>query len=123
MRAMLLNKIVSLDEVDTPLELADLPIPEPQRGEVQIRVAACGVCHTELDEIEGRTPPPSCRSSRATRSSVASRKLGPAATKWRAGRSRRRRLDPFLNRRASTKTSAPPSARPAATPTAATPNT
>ena len=23
-----------------------------------IKVAACGVCHTELDEIEGRTPPP-----------------------------------------------------------------
>ena len=23
-----------------------------------IRVSACGVCHTELDEIEGRTPPP-----------------------------------------------------------------
>jgi alcohol dehydrogenase, propanol-preferring len=26
--------------------------------EVLIRVRACGVCHTELDEIEGRTPPP-----------------------------------------------------------------
>ena len=23
-----------------------------------VKVAACGVCHTELDEIEGRTPPP-----------------------------------------------------------------
>ena len=57
MRAMLLTKIVSLDEVDTPLELVDLPIPEPQPGEIQLRIAACGVCHTELDEIEGRTPP------------------------------------------------------------------
>jgi propanol-preferring alcohol dehydrogenase len=25
---------------------------------MRIRVTACGVCHTELDEIEGRTPPP-----------------------------------------------------------------
>src|SRR3989304_3978514 len=58
MRAMLLNKIVSLDETDTPLEFADLSIPEPQPGEIQIRVSTCGVCHTELDEIEGRTPPP-----------------------------------------------------------------
>ncbi len=58
MRAMLLNKIVSLDDDDSPLELADLPVPEPGRGEVRVRVAACGVCHTELDEIEGRTAPP-----------------------------------------------------------------
>jgi propanol-preferring alcohol dehydrogenase len=36
-----------------------LPIPEPSTGEIRIRVSVCGVCHTELDEIEGRTPPPS----------------------------------------------------------------
>jgi propanol-preferring alcohol dehydrogenase len=36
----------------------DLPVPVPERGEVLLRVSACGVCHTELDEIEGRTPPP-----------------------------------------------------------------
>jgi sigma-B regulation protein RsbU (phosphoserine phosphatase) len=35
-----------------------LPDPVPQAGEIQIRVSACGVCHTELDEIEGRTAPP-----------------------------------------------------------------
>jgi propanol-preferring alcohol dehydrogenase len=28
------------------------------RSEILIKVSACGVCHTELDEIEGRTPPP-----------------------------------------------------------------
>ena len=54
MKAMVLPRIVSLDEVDTPLQLVDLPIPEPKRDEVLIKVAACGVCHTELDEIEGR---------------------------------------------------------------------
>lgn len=58
MRAMALPRIVSLDAVDTPLELVELPAPEPAPGEVLIRVAACGVCHTELDEIEGRSPPP-----------------------------------------------------------------
>jgi propanol-preferring alcohol dehydrogenase len=26
--------------------------------EILVRVTVCGVCHTELDEIEGRTPPP-----------------------------------------------------------------
>jgi propanol-preferring alcohol dehydrogenase len=59
MRAMLLPKITSLAECDSPLELVDdFPRPEPKRQEVLIRIAACGVCHTELDEIEGRTPPP-----------------------------------------------------------------
>lgn len=58
MRAMVLKSIASLDEVDEPLELVDLPTPEPEAGEILVRVAACGVCHTELDEIEGRTAPP-----------------------------------------------------------------
>ena len=58
MKAMVLPRIVSLDDVDRPLELIDLPVPEPAEGEVLVRVSACGVCHTELDEIEGRTAPP-----------------------------------------------------------------
>ncbi len=55
---MLLSKIVSLDEEDAPLEPVDLPVPTPNPGEVLLQVATCGVCHTELDEIEGRTAPP-----------------------------------------------------------------
>ncbi len=58
MKAMVLPEIVSLDDVDTPLKRVELPVPEPGRDEVLIRVLACGVCHTELDEIEGRAPPP-----------------------------------------------------------------
>jgi propanol-preferring alcohol dehydrogenase len=38
--------------------LKSLNPPTPKRGEILIKVLACGVCHTELDEIEGRTPPP-----------------------------------------------------------------
>jgi propanol-preferring alcohol dehydrogenase len=55
---MLLEKIVSLHDDSEPLRPADVPEPEPGPGEVLIRVSVCGVCHTELDEIEGRTPPP-----------------------------------------------------------------
>jgi propanol-preferring alcohol dehydrogenase len=40
------------------LRLAELPVPEPGADGIRIRLTACGVCHTELDEIEGRTPPP-----------------------------------------------------------------
>ena len=58
MRAMVLNEITSLKENRRPLHRVDLPEPTPAEGEVLIRVSACGVCHTELDEIEGRTPPP-----------------------------------------------------------------
>ncbi len=58
MRAMQITRITSLAEDDAPLSAVDLPIPEPAPDEVLIRVHACGVCHTELDEIEGRTPPP-----------------------------------------------------------------
>lgn len=55
---MLLNKICNLKENKTPLELADISKPVPGAGDILVRVSACGVCHTELDEIEGRTPPP-----------------------------------------------------------------
>ena len=58
MRAMLLEKLVDLRTESEPLRLVEYPLPEPAPGEVRIRVTVCGVCHTELDEIEGRTPPP-----------------------------------------------------------------
>lgn len=58
MRAMLLQATGSLDANPAPLILADIDDPAPADDEILIRVAACGVCHTELDEIEGRTPPP-----------------------------------------------------------------
>ena len=58
MRAMLLESTASMDERPQPLRLAEVPQPEPGKGEILIEIHACGVCHTELDEIEGRTPPP-----------------------------------------------------------------
>ena len=51
------DMLVLLDHA--PLEVVERPVPEPGEAEILIRVTACGVCHTELDEIEGRTPPPS----------------------------------------------------------------
>lgn len=54
---MVLNKICNLNENKTPLELTRLPDPIPREKEVLVKVTACSVCHTELDEIEGRTPP------------------------------------------------------------------
>jgi propanol-preferring alcohol dehydrogenase len=57
MKAMLLHQISDLAKDPAPLKLADLPVPDPGSDEILVKVNACGVCHTELDEIEGRTPP------------------------------------------------------------------
>ena len=58
MRAMILKALAPLRNNAAPLDFVEWPEPDPAAGEILIRVAACGVCHTELDEIEGRTPPP-----------------------------------------------------------------
>jgi propanol-preferring alcohol dehydrogenase len=57
MKAMVLNRLCNLKEERQPLALQDVPEPKPETNEILVKVAACGVCHTELDEIEGRTPP------------------------------------------------------------------
>ncbi len=55
---MVIDRIVSFAEDRSPLKPVELPDPVPGKGEILIRVSVCGVCHTELDEIEGRMPPP-----------------------------------------------------------------
>jgi alcohol dehydrogenase, propanol-preferring len=52
MRAMLLMA------PGRPLEERELPVPEPGAGEVLVRVAACGVCRTDLHIADGELPDP-----------------------------------------------------------------
>jgi alcohol dehydrogenase, propanol-preferring len=52
MRAMV------LDAPRTPLHGADLPPPDPGRGEVLLEVAACGVCRTDLHVVDGELSEP-----------------------------------------------------------------
>jgi propanol-preferring alcohol dehydrogenase len=52
LKAQVLNKIAPVEE--KPLQRVDVPVPQPKDGEILVKVAVCGVCHTELDEIEGR---------------------------------------------------------------------
>lgn len=51
MKAMLLKRPRPVYE--DPLEVTDLPVPQPGRQEIRIRVRACGVCHTDLHTVEG----------------------------------------------------------------------
>lgn len=57
MRAQVIRSIGPLTNGRPPLSFESVPTPEPADGEVRLRVAACGVCHTDLDEVEGRLPP------------------------------------------------------------------
>ncbi|TSA24997.1 MAG: alcohol dehydrogenase [Bacteroidetes bacterium] len=57
MKAMILHGLTDLKSNAAPLTPGILPDPIPGPNELLIRVSTCGVCHTELDEIEGRTPP------------------------------------------------------------------
>jgi propanol-preferring alcohol dehydrogenase len=58
MRAMRLERLDPAGTSPAPLRLSEAPKPEPGSGELLLRVLVCGVCHTELDEIAGRTAPP-----------------------------------------------------------------
>lgn len=58
MKALLLNGVYDLNKENSPLVVKEIPEPVPGENEILIKIGACGVCHTELDEIEGRTPPP-----------------------------------------------------------------
>jgi propanol-preferring alcohol dehydrogenase len=54
---MTLTKITDLKINKTPLSNIDVKIPEINQNEILIKIDTCAVCHTELDEIEGRIKP------------------------------------------------------------------
>jgi len=57
MKAMVLHKLHDLKKEKTPLAFEELPDPSPAEKEILVKVSVCGVCRTDLDEIEGRTRP------------------------------------------------------------------
>jgi len=58
MKAMVIEGITNFADNPEPLRLVHLPLPKPGENKILLRVSVCGVCHTEIDEIEGRTPLP-----------------------------------------------------------------
>jgi S-(hydroxymethyl)glutathione dehydrogenase/alcohol dehydrogenase len=45
-----------LEEFGTPLNVTEVDLAEPRRGEVLVRLAACGVCHTDMYTASGADP-------------------------------------------------------------------
>jgi propanol-preferring alcohol dehydrogenase len=85
MKAMLLTGLSRFADNPAPLVPAEMPQPTPGAGELLIAVSTCGVCHTELDEIEGRTPPPAFPVILGHQVVGKVAALGPAAGRFRIG--------------------------------------
>lgn len=82
---MQIYQLGSVGQPDALLKLSDLPVPKPQPHEILIRVSVCGVCHTELDEIEGRTPPPDLPMTPGHQVVGWVESTGPEASRFRTG--------------------------------------
>jgi alcohol dehydrogenase, propanol-preferring len=54
MKAMVLSQPARIES--SPLQLRDVPLPQPREGEILVRVEACGICRTDLHVVEGELP-------------------------------------------------------------------
>lgn len=63
----------------------DVPIPEPGPGEVLVKVAYCGICHSDLSLINGTVPSQRPVVTQGHEASGTIAKLGPDVTGWAEG--------------------------------------
>lgn len=77
-------KAAVLTGVQKPLEIKDIPVPEPQPGEILIKVQACGVCHSDHHVLNGDMGPPqiSCLGHEFVGTVVS---VPPGEKKWHIG--------------------------------------
>src|SRR5215471_215105 len=54
MRALILEQTNPVEK--NPLREIELAIPQPEPGQVRVKIAACGLCHTDLHIVEGDLP-------------------------------------------------------------------
>lgn len=55
MRAARLHRVRSQDEPEV-ISIDEVPVPEPGEGEALVRIAACGICASDLHVVDGTTP-------------------------------------------------------------------
>jgi D-arabinose 1-dehydrogenase-like Zn-dependent alcohol dehydrogenase len=78
-------KAVQISKPGGDFEIVDRPTPEPQRGQVRIKVDACGICHSDELVKEGYWP--GIQYPRVPGHEIAGRidKVGPDVTQWKSG--------------------------------------
>lgn len=79
-------KAAVFHESGKPLSIEEVPTPEPGPGEVLVKVAACGICHTDLHYIDHGVPTfkkPPLILGHETSGNVAA--LGAGVEKWKEG--------------------------------------
>jgi D-arabinose 1-dehydrogenase-like Zn-dependent alcohol dehydrogenase len=67
------------------IAVEDVPIPEPGLGEVLVKVAFCGICHSDLNLINGTFPAQLPVVTQGHEASGTIAKLGPDVTGWAEG--------------------------------------
>jgi D-arabinose 1-dehydrogenase-like Zn-dependent alcohol dehydrogenase len=83
---MLTMKVVQVPKAGSNFELVERPIPEPSRGQVRIKLEACGICHSDAIVKEGHWPFP-LQYPRVPGHEIAGRidAIGPDVTLWKKG--------------------------------------
>src|SRR3954471_392212 len=67
------------------ITVEDVPIPEPGPGEVLVKVAYCGICHSDLSLINGTFPAQLPVVTQGHEASGTIAELGPGVTGWAEG--------------------------------------
>src|SRR6201991_4468923 len=67
------------------IAVEDIPVPEPGPGEVLVKVAFCGICHSDLSLINGTFPAQAPVVTQGHEASGIIAKLGPDVTGWAEG--------------------------------------
>jgi D-arabinose 1-dehydrogenase-like Zn-dependent alcohol dehydrogenase len=70
-------KAVQVGKAKGSFEMVERPIPEPDRGQVRIKVEACGICHSDAIVKEGSGRDCNIRGFQAMKSRDASTRLAP----------------------------------------------
>jgi propanol-preferring alcohol dehydrogenase len=83
MKACVLLKTAPVET--QPLELRDVPVPQPGEDEILIRVNACGICRTDLHVVEGELPPKKPNIIPGHQIVGVIERLGPKAGKYKVG--------------------------------------
>lgn len=76
-------KAVQVAAKGEPMKLVEIPIPQPEEGQVLLRVEACGICHGDSKVIEGAASSYPRIPGHEVVGIVD--KLGKGATKWKVG--------------------------------------